>query len=123
MRRPLLHSGRLTSPAVQRFRFTTSLLFSVAITLEYATPFFPRHFLLLASTANVGKSVGLATYLACTPAFQKSFARGENLADLNAKGQVRSLQQCDRELGRLGLRHVRLHACLPEVICSRGGSR
>lgn len=76
---------------MQRFRFTTSLLFSAAITMEYVTPFFPKHFLLLASTANVGKSVGLATYLACTPAFQKSFARGENLADLNAKSQVGQL--------------------------------
>ena len=74
---------------VQRFRFTTSLLFSAAVCLEFLTPLAPQHFLLLASTANVGKSVGLATYLACMPAFQKSFALGENLADLNAKSQVR----------------------------------
>lgn len=67
---------------------TTSLLFSAAITLEYLTPLFPGQFLLLASTANVGKSMGLATYIATTPAFQRSFARNENLADLNAKGQA-----------------------------------
>ena len=62
------------------------------MTLEFATPVFPRRFLPLASAANVGKSVGLATYVACTPAFQRSFACNENLADLNAKGQARPLQ-------------------------------
>lgn len=76
---------------MQRFRMTTSLLFSAAITLEYITPIFPQHFLLLASAANVGKSMGLATYIATTPAFQRSFAKNENLADLNAKGQVARL--------------------------------
>ena len=92
-RQPLQRQHALSGPRpppvwVQRFRFTTSLLFSAAVCLEFLTPLAPQHFLLLASTANVGKSVGLATYLACMPAFQKSFALGENLADLNAKSQV-----------------------------------
>jgi hypothetical protein len=52
------------------------------------TPLAPWHFLLLASVANVGKSVGLTTHIATQPAFQRSFARRENLADVAAKAQV-----------------------------------
>ena len=92
--------------------------------MEYATPFFPGHFLLLASTANVGKSVGLATYLACTPAFQKSFARGENLADLNAKGQVRArlgvLLVWQHASGTTGGRAHRNRQSLPSAIAVPG---
>lgn len=43
----------------------------------------------MASLANVGKSVGLTTFIATQPAFHRSFARGENLADISAKAQVR----------------------------------
>ena len=80
------HSGLVV---LQRFRWLTSLIFSSSIALEYLTPLLPRHFLLLASLSNVGKSVGVTTYVATHPAFMRSFARGENLADINAKGQVR----------------------------------
>lgn len=73
---------------MQRFRWTTSLLYSVCVALECATPLAPQHFLVLASAANVGKSMSMATYIATQPAFQRSFARAENLADINAKGQV-----------------------------------
>ena len=51
----------------------------------------PRYFLPLASLANVGKSVGLTTYIATQPVFLNSFIRHENLADINAKTQVRLL--------------------------------
>lgn len=73
---------------MQRFRWLTSLIFTGSIALEYLTPRFPQHFLLLASVSNVGKSVGVTTYVATHPAFMRSFAKGENLADINAKGQV-----------------------------------
>ena len=75
---------------VQRFRFSTSVLFTAAVSLEYLTPLVPRYFLPLASVANVGKSVGLTTYIATQPVFLNSFIRCENLADINAKTQVRS---------------------------------
>lgn len=52
---------------------------------------FPQHFLLLAGLANVGKSIGLTTHISTQPAFGKSFARGENMADITAKAQVNSL--------------------------------
>ena len=48
----------------------------------------PRYFLLLASIANVGKSVGLATHISTQPSFVKNFARQDNLSDLTAKAQV-----------------------------------
>ncbi|KFM29313.1 UPF0420 protein [Auxenochlorella protothecoides] len=72
---------------LKRFRFGTSILYCLALALEYATPLAPSAFLPLASLANVGKSVGLATYVATQPAFHKSFARGQNLADISAKSQ------------------------------------
>ncbi len=73
----------------QRFRFSTSVLFTAAVSLEYLTPLVPRYFLPLASVANVGKSIGLTTYIATQPVFLNSFIRCENLADINAKTQVR----------------------------------
>lgn len=73
---------------VQRFRFATSLLYCACTALEYATPLAPRHFLAMAAAANIGKSCGLATYISTEPAFQRSFCRGENLADISAKTQV-----------------------------------
>jgi len=79
---------------LQRFRFSTSVLFTAAVSLEYMTPLMPRYFLPLASLANVGKSVGLTTYIATQPVFLNSFIRHENLADINAKTQVR-LNACN----------------------------
>ena len=75
--------------ALQRFRFSTSVLFTASVSLEYLTPLLPHYFLPLASVANVGKSMGLTTYIATQPVFLKSFTRSENLADINAKSQVR----------------------------------
>ncbi|KAK9813139.1 hypothetical protein WJX72_009670 [[Myrmecia] bisecta] len=92
--------GRLTVAArfgqsfdadLKRFRWATSLLFAGCISLEYLTPLFPHHFLLLASVANVGKSIGLTTYISTQPAIQKSFARHENLADIMAKAQAQQM--------------------------------
>jgi len=76
--------------ALQRFRFSTSLVYAVAVGLEFLTPLAPRYFLLLASVANVGKSVGLATHISTQPSFVKNFARQDNLSDLTAKAQVRA---------------------------------
>ena len=63
-------------------------MFTGATALEFMAPLMPQHFLFLASVANVGKAVGVTTYVATHPAFMRSFARGDNLADINAKGQV-----------------------------------
>lgn len=45
----------------------------------------------MAALANVGKSVGLTTYIATQPAFHKSFAKSENIADISAKAQAQQM--------------------------------
>jgi glutamate N-acetyltransferase/amino-acid N-acetyltransferase len=42
---------------VKRFRFTSSVVYDAASLIEMITPFYPQRFLLLATIANVGKSV------------------------------------------------------------------
>lgn len=91
---PGLHpttSTPTTSTPPKRYRFATSLLFSACTALEYLTVVYPQHFLLLASVANVGKSVGLTTFIVTEPAFQKSFCRAENMADISAKTQAQQM--------------------------------
>jgi hypothetical protein len=75
----------------QRVRFSTSVLFCVSLGLEMLTPVFPHHFLFLATLANVGKSISLAAYLATSSAIHRSFALGDNLADISAKGQAQTV--------------------------------
>ncbi|KAK9863284.1 hypothetical protein WJX84_005289 [Apatococcus fuscideae] len=76
---------------LKRFRFITALLVSVCTLLEFITPMFPGQFLLLASLANVGKSIGLTTYVSTQPAVLKSFAKSENVAELSAKQQAQQM--------------------------------
>ena len=83
--------GQSFDSDLKRFRFASSLLFAASIALEFATPRFPQHFLALAAAANVGKSVGLTTYISTQPSFGKSFARRENLADITAKAQAQQM--------------------------------
>jgi hypothetical protein len=83
--------GQSFDSDLKRFRFASSLLFAASIALEFATPAFPQHFLALAAAANVGKSVGLTTYISTQPSFGKSFARRENLADITAKAQAQQM--------------------------------
>jgi len=73
---------------LKRFRFSASIFFNASSALEMATPFWPPHFLLLASIANVGKSMASASALAVTPAFHRSFSNGDNMADISAKAQA-----------------------------------
>eukprot|EP00890_Picochlorum_soloecismus_P000536 jgi/Picsp_1/1483/NSC_04961-R1_protein len=76
---------------LKRFRFSSSLLYAGALSLDYLTPLAPAHFLPMAALANVGKSVGLTTYIATQPAFHKSFAKSENIADISAKAQAQQM--------------------------------
>jgi hypothetical protein len=66
----------------------SSLVYTACVACEFAAPFRPQDFLLLASVANVGKAIGLATFVSTSPAFLRSLATRENLADLSAKMQV-----------------------------------
>ncbi|GBG86874.1 hypothetical protein CBR_g42158 [Chara braunii] len=83
--------GRTLDSELKRVRFTTSLLFTLSLGMEMTTPFFPQLFLPIATLANVGKSIGLAAYVATTPSMNKSFALMENMADVAAKGQAQTV--------------------------------
>jgi len=76
---------------LKRFRFSSSLLYATSLSLDFLTPLFPQYFLPMASLANVGKSVGLTTYISTQPAFHRSFAMSENLADISAKSQAQQM--------------------------------
>jgi hypothetical protein len=39
-------------------RFITSLIFTACMAGEFATPFWPQHFVALASISSVGRAVG-----------------------------------------------------------------
>jgi len=103
--------GEAFDADIKRFRFATSVLFTASIGLELATPAFPKQFLALAAAANVGKAVGLTTYISTQPSFGASFARGANLADVTAKAQAQQmvvdtlgLALCVETLRRVGVR-------------------
>ncbi|KAL4431071.1 hypothetical protein ABPG75_006327 [Micractinium tetrahymenae] len=76
---------------LKRFRYTTSVIYAVSLSLEYLTPLAPQHFLPMASLANVGKSIGLTTFIATQPAFHRSFCLRENIADISAKTQAQQM--------------------------------
>ena len=76
-------------PVWQRFRFTTSVMYTVCVSCEFLTPRFPSHFLLLTAVSNVGRAVGLTTFVSTQPAFQQALCASGNMADLASKTQVR----------------------------------
>jgi hypothetical protein len=81
----------LLSCCLQRFRFTTSLLYTACVSCEFLTPRFPSHFLLLTAVSNVGRAVGLTTFVSTQPAFQQALCASGNMADLASKTQVRGV--------------------------------
>ncbi|XP_072982464.1 protein root UVB sensitive 4 isoform X1 [Typha latifolia] len=84
---------------LKRVRFSTSVLFSLSIGVELMTPVFPKYFLLLASLANVAKSISRAAYLATSSAVHRSFAIADNLGEVSAKSQIQTV--CFDNLGLL----------------------
>ncbi|XP_077215211.1 protein root UVB sensitive 4-like isoform X2 [Tasmannia lanceolata] len=76
---------------LKRVRFSTSVLFSLSIGVELLTPTFPQHFLLLATVANIAKSISLAAYLATGSAIHRSFAVADNLGEVSAKSQIQTV--------------------------------
>ena len=76
---------------LKRFRFASSFIYAGALLIENLTPYVPQYFLPMAAIANVGKSVGLTTYISTQPAFYKSFAKAENISDISAKSQAQQM--------------------------------
>jgi hypothetical protein len=64
------------------------MLFTACVTGEFLTPMYPQHFLLLAAISNVGRAVGLTTFVSTQPAFQQALCASGNMADLASKTQV-----------------------------------
>lgn len=93
---------------LKRVRFSTSVLFSLSVGVELLTPVFPRNFLLLASMANIAKSISLAAYIATSSAIHQSFAVADNLGDVSAKSQIQTV--CFDNIG------LALAACL-NLLC------
>ncbi|XP_078430557.1 root UVB sensitive protein (Protein of unknown function, DUF647) isoform X2 [Wolffia australiana] len=73
---------------LKRVRFSSSILFSLSIGIELLTPLFPHQFLLLATLANVAKSISLAAYMATGSAIHRSFAVADNIGEVSAKAQT-----------------------------------
>ncbi|XP_058069210.1 protein root UVB sensitive 4-like isoform X4 [Magnolia sinica] len=107
---------------LKRVRFSTSILFSLSIGVELLTPMFPQYFLLLATIANIAKSISLAAYLATGSAIHRSFAIADNLGEVSAKAQIQTV--CFDNLGLmlaailniLCKNSQRLQATLPLVV-------
>jgi len=83
--------GQSFDSDLKRIRFLTSTIFDTTIGCEFITPFFPQHFLALASVSNVGKAMALAAFVATAPAFQQALCTGGNIADVTAKGQAQHM--------------------------------
>ncbi|KAG2432623.1 hypothetical protein HXX76_008963 [Chlamydomonas incerta] len=83
--------GQTFDADLKRMRFITSLIFTGCMAGEFATPFWPQHFVALASVSSVGRAVGLSAFVATQPAFQAALATGGNLADLTSKNQAQHM--------------------------------
>jgi len=77
--------GRTFDSDVKRFRFTSSVVYDASSFIEIITPYFPKHFLPLATVANIGKSVGITTANVVRAPIQRTFILEENLAEVAAK--------------------------------------
>ena len=69
----------------KRWRLFATCCETAARTLESASPLAPGYFLLVASVANLGKSIACIAASATRATFHKALARRSNLADLTGK--------------------------------------
>tara|TARA_B110000305_G_C19309760_1_gene573436 strand:- start:254 stop:760 length:507 start_codon:yes stop_codon:yes gene_type:complete len=69
----------------KRWRMVSSLAMDASTLLEIMSPLVPGSFLLVASTANVGKNISYLSASASRAALHQSLAEKSNLADVTAK--------------------------------------
>ena len=69
----------------KRWRLTAAMCECSARVVEVATPFFPGCFLLLASVANLGKSIACVAASATKADFHRALTRERNLGDVTGK--------------------------------------
>eukprot|EP00976_Prorocentrum_cordatum_P009264 184788-Prorocentrum_minimum.AAC.1 len=77
--------GRQFDADIKRFRFISSVIYDMSAGVEIMTPLFPKQFLLLATCANIGKSIGVTTANVVRAPIQVSFSLQSNLADIAAR--------------------------------------
>lgn len=101
---------------VSRSRVPCSTVYDASSFIEMITPFYPQRFLLLATIANVGKSVGVTTANVVRAPIQRSFALEENLAEVTAKTSAQQVRGLGEGSGgeSAGGREFRL---LPAFFC------
>lgn len=75
----------------KKWRFIAVMAMECASFIELLTPLAPSYFLLLGSTANIGKNISFLAASASRAAIHKSFAVQENLADVTAKTGSQSI--------------------------------
>ncbi|CAM9726940.1 unnamed protein product [Ectocarpus fasciculatus] len=80
--------GRRFDSDAKRWRFRSSLLYAAGNGLEIVTYVFPASFLILAAMANSFKQMSMLTSSATRNTIYRSFARGENIGDITAKGEA-----------------------------------
>jgi Vitamin B6 photo-protection and homoeostasis len=80
--------GRRFDSDAKRWRFRSSLLYATGSGLEIVTYVFPALFLVLATVANALKQMSMLTSSATRNTIYRSFARGENIGDITAKGEA-----------------------------------
>lgn len=80
--------GKNFDSDAKRWRFRSSLLYAAGSGLEIVTYVFPALFLVLAASANGLKQVSMLTSSATRNTIYRSFALGENIGDITAKGEA-----------------------------------
>ncbi|GMH46827.1 hypothetical protein TrRE_jg11711, partial [Triparma retinervis] len=82
--------GRKFDPDAKRWRFRSSLLYSLGNLMEIITYIYPPLFLLLATGANCLKQVSMLTSSSTRNALYQSFKdpNRENIGDITAKGEA-----------------------------------
>lgn len=76
---------------IKRSKFLGDIMHNIGVGIEILTPLFPGKFLLLASFANLLKSIAGLTLGATKASFNKMFSLQENMADVTAKLQSQGL--------------------------------
>ncbi|KAG5178432.1 vitamin B6 photo-protection and homoeostasis-domain-containing protein, partial [Tribonema minus] len=92
--------GRRFDSDAKRWRYRSSLLYATGSGLEIVTYVFPSLFLFLATVANALKQMSMLTSSATRNTIYRSFARGENIGDITAKGEAQIA--CVDLLGLMG---------------------
>lgn len=77
--------GKNFDADIKKFRFLSIAVLNIALWIEITALAYPGHFLLIASLANVCKNVCFMLSSASRASINYSFAKSNNIADLQGK--------------------------------------